>query len=274
MFGTRSGTQQDLAYSLQAAYARSQVLRFRDNTVLWEQIKPMLKKIALLILAVLLMLIGIWKFSRSRQLQLVGELIYHVETVDSLVALTFDDGPTPEYTDAILTQLDTGHARATFFVTGQELDRFPEEGRKLVDAGHQLGNHSYTHAQMVLKGPSFISSELDRTNQAIRQSGYDGEILFRPPYCKKLIILPWILSQRGMRSITWDIEPESYPEVGASASDIVEHVMERVQPGSIILLHLMYPRREESRKALPILIDSLKSKGYSLVTMNELLEHS
>lgn len=131
-----------------------------------------------------------------------------------------------------------------------------EEAKKNVQAGHQLGNHSYSHQQMMLKSRSFITNELDRTDRAIRDAGYRGEIYFRPPYCKKLFLLPWLLSQRDQVSVTWDIEPESIPEVRDSAQNIADHVEQKVEPGSIILLHLMYENREESRKSLPLIINN------------------
>ena len=220
---------------------------------------------------ILIIPLGLWNLSNSRSYQLAGELIADVQLADSLIALTFDDGPSAKYTDEILSILNHYNVKATFFVTGREVEEFPNEARKIVEAGHQLGNHSYSHKKMIFRSASFIESELDRTDQAIMDTGYKGEVYFRPPHCKKLILLPMILKERNQVSITWDIEPESFAEVRSSPKNIASHISERVHPGSIILLHVMYNQREESRKSLPIFIEELQKQGYRFVTIDELV---
>src|SRR5687768_4143466 len=84
--------------------------------------------------------ITLWQISRSRTFQFFGQLIPRVNTSQKVVALTFDDGPTPDATGRILSALDEGHVRATFFVTGAELEKNMAEGKKIVAAGHELGN--------------------------------------------------------------------------------------------------------------------------------------
>jgi len=223
---------------------------------------------------VLIVSLGIWKISNSRSFQFAGELITDFQLSDSLIALTFDDGPSSKYTDEILSILDHYNVKATFFVTGKEAEEFPNEARKIVEDGHQLGTHSYSHSKMIFKSVGFIKNELDRTDQAIRDAGYEGKIYFRAPYCKKLILLPWILNRRKQVSITWDIEPESYAELRSNAYNIATHITEQVHPGSILLLHVMYHQREESRKSLPIFIAELQKKGYRFVTVDELVKSS
>jgi len=220
---------------------------------------------------ILIIPLGLWNLSNSRSFQIAGELITDFQLADSLIALTFDDGPSEKYTDEILSILDQYKVKATFFVTGREVEEFPTEAGKIVEAGHQLGNHSYSHKKMFFRTRAFIKSELDRTDQAIRDTGYKGKIYFRPPYCKKLILLPVILKGRNQVSITWDIEPESYEKLRNSAQHIASHISESVHPGSIILLHVMYPQREESRRSLPIFIEELLKQGYRFVTIDELV---
>lgn len=230
-----------------------------------------MKNISIVLLIIIVSLWGLWQLSKSRNFQVAGQLISHVQNADSLIALTFDDGPTPEYTDEVLAILEKYDVPATFFVTGRETETNLQEAQKIVQAGHQLGNHSYSHQQMILKNYDFLKNEIERTDQAIKDAGYQGEIYFRPPYCKKLFLLPWVLSQRNQVSVTWNIEPESFADVRDSAQKIATYVEQKVKPGSIILLHVMYDSREESRKALPIIIDNLKQKGYKFVTINELI---
>ena len=227
------------------------------------------------VVLVLLVLLGLggWHLHKSRSYQLFGELVERVETRDSVVALTFDDGPTPGFTAEVLEILASAGVPATFFVVGSNLERWPEDGRALVEAGHELGNHSYSHGRLVLRSPTFVRSEVLRTDSLIRSAGYDGaKIHFRPPYGKKLVVLPWVLSRLGTRTVLWDIEPESYGAVARDAVRIQEHVLERVSPGSIILLHPFFESRRPTIRALPALIEELQDRGYRFVTVSDLLE--
>jgi len=214
---------------------------------------------------------GLWRISNSRTFQFFGEIVPRVKTSRKIVALTFDDGPTSEGTGQILTILSEEHVKATFFVIGGELEQNLEEGKKIVAAGHELGNHSYSHVRMLLVTPSFVRDEIERTDQLIRNTGYQGEILFRPPYGKKLFTLPYYLSRTGRKTITWDIEPDSYPEIAADAERIANYVAAAVRPGSIIILHVMYPNRRESLKSVKRIVERLRAEGYEFKTVSELI---
>lgn len=234
-------------------------------------IRIRLKLLLGLIVAIIALAVSGFQISKSRTFQFFGELVPRVNTQQKAVALTFDDGPVPGGTEEILSVLNEGGIKATFFVTGAELEQHPEHGRKLVAAGHELGNHSFSHSRMVLKAPSFVKSEIERTDELIRQAGYQGSIHFRPPFGKKLLVLPYYLSQHSRKSITWDVEPDSFPEVGSDANKIVEYVLANAKPGSIILLHVMYPNRKESLKSVKGIIAGLKNRGYEFKTVSELL---
>jgi peptidoglycan-N-acetylglucosamine deacetylase len=223
----------------------------------------------LLVFAVLFFVI--WKLSSSVKFQLFGELIYQVDTEQKLVALTFDDGPTPHYTAGVLQLLDLYQVKATFFVTGADTQRYMTQAKQIVAAGHQLGNHSWSHQRMVFMSLDEINREIEGTDQQIRAAGFNGEILFRPPYGKKLVLLPWYLAKTHRTSITWDIAPETFDEDSEDPQTMAADVLEQVKPGSIVLLHLMYKNREASRAALPLIIKGLKEKGYRMVTLSELL---
>lgn len=214
---------------------------------------------------------ALWRVSKSRTFQFFGRIVPRVETAQRLVALTFDDGPTRDVTREVLRLLRERGVRATFFVTGAELERNMEAGREIVAAGHELGNHSYSHERMVLVTPSYVRREVERTDELIRAAGHTGEIYFRPPYGKKLFALPFYLSRHGRKTVTWDVEPDSDLATDATAADITRHVMERTRPGSIILLHVMYPSRAETLRAVPSIIEALEREGYRLVTVSELL---
>ncbi|MBD7963570.1 polysaccharide deacetylase family protein [Fictibacillus norfolkensis] len=211
------------------------------------------------------------KLSSSRDFQFFGGLVTSADTAEKVVALTFDDGPT-DNTDEILTILKEEGVKATFFVTGREIEKNMEDAKEIVAEGHELGNHSYSHERMVLKTPSYIKSEIERTDELIRKAGYEGIIQFRPPYGKKLIGLPYYFDKHDRKTILWNIEPETYPEVASNSTKIVKHVSENIQPGSIILLHVMYESRKESMKSVKGLIKDLKEKGYTFKTVSEMVE--
>ncbi|EGM77797.1 Putative xylanase/chitin deacetylase [Rheinheimera sp. A13L] len=231
------------------------------NTKLWLK----------LVLVLLVSFITLWQLSSSRQFQLFGELVHKVDTEQKLVALTFDDGPTPHYTAGILQLLELYQVKATFFVTGAETQRYMTQAKQIVAAGHQLGNHSWFHNRMLLMPLDDISREIEATDHQIREAGFQGDILFRPPYGKKLLMLPWYLAQTNRTTVMWDLEPESYGDIADDPQTIASYVLENVQPGSIVLLHLMYKNREASRAALPLILKGLKEKGYRMVTLSELL---
>ena len=232
----------------------------------------MKKRIALIaVVLILVVSVGLRQVSRSRTFQFFGEIIPRVDTSQKIVALTFDDGPTPQATDQILAILSEMNVRATFFVTGAELEQNLEQGKKLVAGSHELGNHSYSHVRMFFVTPSFVKQEIESTDKLIREAGYQGDIHFRPPYGKKLFTLPYYLWKHRRKSITWDVEPDSYPEIAADANKIVEHVLANVRPGSIIILHVMYPNRRESMKSVKMIVEGLRAEGYEFKTVSELL---
>lgn len=216
-------------------------------------------------------LIGVHFFSKSRTTQLFGGIIARVETERPVVALTFDDGPSVRFTPDVLTILRERGVKATFFLTGKETEENLPQARMIVSEGHQLGNHSYTHSNMMFMGPARIREEIERTDAAIRAAGYEGEIMFRPPYGKKLLTLPWYLSRHDRKTIMWDVEPESFPDVADDAAALANHVIEQTRNGSIIIMHVMYRSREVSRQALPLIIDGLRQRGFEFVTVAQLL---
>lgn len=230
-----------------------------------------MKKLLVIITTLLAIIYGLWQLSSAPSFQLFGELVQRVETSEKVIALTFDDGPSKRYTDEVLALLAAEQVTATFFVTGMEASQNIEQTRQLVAAGHQLGNHSYSHPRMVLLSPSAIASEIEQTDAAIRAAGFNGDILFRPPYGKKLLMLPWYLQQQNRLTVMWDLEPESDQALAKEARAMADYVINNAKPGSIVLLHVMYQSRQTSRDALPLIIQGLKQQGYRFATVNELL---
>lgn len=231
-----------------------------------------MKKIGILLLLVIVTLSGTFMLSKSRTFQLFGEIVPRVETGRKVVALTFDDGPLDESVDEILEELRKENVKATFFVCGAEIEKHPAAAAKLVQAGHELGNHSYSHVRMWFKSPSFYAQEFEKTDALIRAAGHKGSIHVRAPYCKKLVGLPRYFAKTNRIHVTFDVEPESDPEIDASFTRIFSHVVENVRPGSIVLLHPWYRNRQNSRAAVPLIVKTLRSAGYEFVTVDELLK--
>ncbi len=215
-------------------------------------------------------LFGLYKLMNSTTFQVSGEIIDHKDTEKKLVALTFDDGPN-ENTDEILRILEEKSVRATFFLIGENIEKNASEAKKIVAAGHQLGNHSYSHTRMIFKSPGFVASEIEKTNTLIKDAGYAGEITFRPPYGKKLFVLPMYLNQHHIKTIMWNHDPLQELPPTSTSQEMSVYVSENAKPGSIILIHPWYGLENNSRDAIPNIIDRLKEKGFEFVTVHELL---
>lgn len=223
------------------------------------------------VVVLLLLAYGGFRLIDSRTFQFFGGLTARVETTQKVVALTFDDGPDPAGTADLLATLQREHVRGTFFLIGSALAEHPALGRQIAAAGHQIGNHTYSHERMVFCTPGFVESEITRTDALIRQTGFRGEIDFRPPNGKKGIVLPWYLAQHNRKTIMWDVEPNSYPDIDRSPTATTSYVVSHVRPGSIVLLHGMYANRQATREALGPIIDQLRARGYRFVTISDLL---
>ena len=131
----------------------------------------------LLLIAIVLVIgcsVFLWRVSRSTTFQFFGEVVPRVNTNQKVVALTFDDGPAVGATDQILATLNEEQVHATFFLIGGELEQNPAVGKKLVAAGHEIGNHSFSHVRMLLVRPSFVKQEIESTDKLIRDAGYQG----------------------------------------------------------------------------------------------------
>ncbi|WP_308639706.1 polysaccharide deacetylase family protein [Paenibacillus silvisoli] len=233
--------------------------------------KPLWRRLTLagaVVLVLLLLLFGLQWLMNARSFQLFGGITNHVETDEPKVALTFDDGPT-ENVEPILELLGKYDAKATFFVIGNELESHMEEGRKIVQAGHQLGNHSYSHTRMLFNNRAFVKREVEQTNELIRKAGFEGEIDFRPPYGKKLYSLPHYLHEHDIQTIMWNLEPDTYY---TTAEEKIKAAVEGAKPGSIILLHPMYDKTGQELQVIEGILDALSRQGYRFVTVNELQE--
>jgi chitin deacetylase len=212
-----------------------------------------------------------YELMNSRSFQIFGNIYNKIETQEKVVALTFDDGPT-EMTELILNELNDLDIKATFFLVGSDMRENPELIEKIVENGHQIASHSFTHTRMIFKSPRFLEEEVRRTNIEIRNAGYEGNLYFRPPYGKKLLFLPYVLRKYDMPTIMWSIEPETNPEIAKDSELIAKHILNNISPGDIILLHPMYKQGEISLESLRKFVPKLKEMGYEFKLISEVIK--
>ena len=209
--------------------------------------------------------------------QLYGRVYSNGERGHRQVALSFDDGPSKSCTPQVLSLLAQYGIKATFFVIGQNVHRYPEVCREVSRAGHVIGNHSYHHHKsLCLKRGKTAAHEVHLASQAIYQSTGVEVKLFRPPHGFRT---PWFLHtlhRLGYTVVTWDNMTDDW-EADKSARDIFESVVKRTKPGSIIVLHDGRSTRDgydrsQMLQALPKIIEALKEKGFDFVTVPQILQ--
>lgn len=179
------------------------------------------------------------------------------------IALTFDDGPHPYYTEQLLDGLKERNVCATFFVTGEHAELYPDIIERMEKEGHLIGNHTYSHMQLKSGSLEAFKEELVKTNEII--SGITGEeVLFvRPPYGT------WeksLEAELNMFPVLWTIDPLDW--CSNNADGITRKVLSKAKENSIILMHDSYPSTVTA--ALRV-VDELQEQGYEFVTVDEIL---
>lgn len=211
--------------------------------------------------ALALLLGGLVLLADSHAVQVMGPHLAALPTSERSVLLSFDDGPDPLATPQILGVLRQRQVPAIFFLIGEHIARHPQLARRIVQEGHQVGNHSYSHPRMVWEHPQAYGREIDHTDRLIRSLGYRGTIDFRAPYGQKLVVLPWLLARRGKLNVLWSVDGRDWIDRDPEA--IARRVVSQVRPGSIVLLH----DGPATAKALPALIDGLRRRGFRFRTL-------
>lgn len=181
----------------------------------------------------------------------------------SKVALTFDDGPHPVYTEKLLEGLKERGVHATFFVTGANAEAYPELVKREQEEGHLIGNHTYSHLQLSEGNREKFKKELQKTNAILE--GITGQKIgfVRPPYGT------WdkrFEEELNMIPVLWTIDPLDW--CSDDADCITRNVVAKIGENSIILMHDQY---ESTVTAALRIVDDLRKKGYSFVTVEEIL---
>ena len=204
--------------------------------------------------------------------QLLGT-ITHVSTPERIAALTFDDGPHPEFTPRLLAILEQYQAHATFFMVGESASRYPELVRRIADAGHAIGNHSWDHPSF----PAITSRERVRQIRACEEViGSNGQKLFRPPFGNQTLRSRLDALRLGYRVIAWNVVGSDWKD--DSSEVIFERLARRIGPGSILLLHdALFSAENERFVSRDSTIDAVRllleryAHEYRFVTVPKLL---
>ena len=184
------------------------------------------------------------------------------------LALTFDDGPHPTYTEKILDILAKYGVHATFFAVGENAALWPELIERELDEGHEVGNHTYTHANLSKLSYRRMCDEVIFAENVLYEENEHRTCLLRPPgglYNKKLFKLT---SRFDYTVILWSVDTRDWAHT--PSDDIVKKVMSTVKAGDVILFHDYVSGKSTTVDALEIIIPELQSKGYEFVTVSEL----
>lgn len=185
------------------------------------------------------------------------------------IALTFDDGPDPARTPALLDVLRELQVPATFFLLGSRVEQNPALARRIMLEGHELGNHTFHHPYLPLRRSRTVKGELAATDAAIERATGIVPALARPPYGGRSPANVRAFERLGKRVVLWDVN--SFDWKGAPAPDIASRVLARVRPGSIVLMHDAREGGEVTVEAVRLLVPELRARGYELVTSSALL---
>lgn len=179
-----------------------------------------------------------------------------------MVALTFDDGPNPDYTQRILAVLCDNYSRATFFVVGTNAEKYPEMLKAISDSGSEIGNHTFNHKNLTELSEEDAIAQIEQVNRAVNKATGEDTTVIRPPYGATNDEVLALLQEPV---VLWDMDTEDWES--RNAQTIADKVLSVVKDGDIILMHDIY---DSTAEAVEILVPKLKEQGYQIVTVSEM----
>ena len=199
------------------------------------------------------------------------EMIYHSRHNDRMeIALSFDDGPHPRLTPVILSILEEYGIKATFFMVGENVGYYTAAARAVAEAGHEIGNHTFSHRKFDRLGAEELRREIFSCEEAI-SSVSDSPIRFiRPPEGQMSDTMRQVMGELDYRVILWDVDTRDWAHTPPAA--ICRHILDTVQAGDIILMHDFIGYNSPTPEALRLVIPALLERGFRFVTVGELVE--
>lgn len=203
--------------------------------------------------------------------------IFRVSSSDKLVALTFDDGPSPVWTPKILDELSKAGVKATFFMLGEHAAKYPEVARRVAGEGHEIGNHTYDHHVLIYYTMEELEKEIKYAENVIKGVTGVTTMYFRPPKAWLTQDEKVKIGRMGYKVILWSLNSKDW--VAFHDKQITSYILRRVRPGDIILFHdsggaftAEGGDRAQTVKTIPRLVKKLKERGFKFVTISELLK--
>jgi peptidoglycan/xylan/chitin deacetylase (PgdA/CDA1 family) len=241
--------------------------------------RPTIPVIVISALSIILVAVVVLPVFFDEAILVRKDTLYRVRTSKKIVALTFDDGPSPTWTPQILDELKKAGVKATFFMIGEHVEKYPDVVRRVHDEGHEIGNHTYDHHGIFYYTPEELKAEVEKADDAI--AGVIGQrtTFFRPPKA-------WItgkekrqLKDMGYTPVLWTLNSKDW--VTFDDKYIVPYIVDRIKPGDIILFHdsggvfgIENGNREETVQSIPQVITELARRGYRFVTISELMREA
>ncbi|MHB8904197.1 MAG: polysaccharide deacetylase family protein [Patescibacteria group bacterium] len=230
---------------------------------------------ALIIFIIIILIIGLtYYFTIWFKPSLFGYFPDSIKTEQKIIALSFDDGPNPPYTDRLLEILQQHNVHATFFMPAYNIEKFPDLARRILNEGHVIGNHSYAHKFSNNYKTLTFEKEITRAQKIIRDVTGKSSALYRPPWLFKQPFLLKNLRAHGLTPVSgffgsnWEIWH-------APAERIASDALKVVKPGRILIFHDGFDTKGGARagsvEAINLIVLELKKQGYEFLTVDELL---
>jgi peptidoglycan/xylan/chitin deacetylase (PgdA/CDA1 family) len=209
----------------------------------------------------------------SHTSQVCGPAFTHGNRKGDAVAITFDDGPNEPYTGQILDVLEAYHAKATFFLIGENVLQFPGTVRREVCAGMEIGNHSFNHQMVITESNANLLWQITQTQETIGQVAGVTPAWFRPPRGFRDPRLSVYTKRNDLAVAEWSNMPRDWTCPGTEV--IVKRTLDKLKPGDIILLHdgktvYVGGDRSQTVEALPAILEGIRARGLRCVTLSEL----
>ena len=200
----------------------------------------------------------------------LGHIVWEIQTQEKVVALTFDDGPHPIYTEQVLNLLEQYGAKGTFFLVGEHAEKNPQVVFRMYEEGHEIANHTYTHP--FTKSVSKVMKEIKQTDDTLFSiTGYSPN-LFRPVEGQYTDQLVEEVVKEGYKIVMWSWHQDTEDWKDPGVNKIVNKVLNGIEEGNIVLFHDGGGNRQQTVKALEIILPELKKQGYKFITVTEMLK--